>query len=210
MFHTRSKSLFLVLVAAWLVTGCVPIINKPAYPIEWVAATFKRIGTCPAIEGTYVNQGKLYIEAGIRCDLGRGYEGRWSCDLQLAPNLGIAVPAVNVQIAQPDAETMSVGLLNEGGILLESHSLHLGKDYQCNAEGLYFSSSGSMMEGRALSGAMFHLSRAFVRDIRSGLVMTVREDTSALVVFLGVVKSDTSYVRWMPAGVADPPSNTPP
>jgi len=86
----------------------------------------------------------------------------------------------------------------------------LGKDYQCDADSLYFSSSGSTFEARALSGAVLKHKRAFVRDAKGELVMKVREDVNAVIVFLGVVKSDTSYVRWLPAGAILPkPSKAP-
>ena len=103
---------------------------------------------------------------------------------------------------------MNMRLLDEGGIARETQTLHLGKDYQCDMSGLYFASTG--FEARALSGATIQLKRAFVRDTKGGLVMTVREDTQALIVFIGVLKSDTSHVRWMPTGAAEAvPTQTP-
>jgi hypothetical protein len=189
------------LIAAAAVTGCVPIINKPDYPTEWAHASSERIGACPVIAGTYANKGRLYIEAGIKCPRAPR-EGSWSCDLDLAPNLGIASQAFSVAITQPDGETMNVGLLNESGVPQETQTLRLNKDYQCDAESVYLSSTGSMVMGKALSGALFQHRRAFSRDAKGELVMTVRDDLQALIVFIGVVKSETSYVRWMPGGEA--------
>ncbi len=202
MFRTRSAPDWLILVTMPLVTGCIPIMNNPPYPIEWSPAALERVGSCPAIGGAYANQGSLYIEAGIGCSTPRR-DGRWTCDLELAPNLGVAGSAVAVEIAQPDAQTMSVRLLDENAAAQHVATLHLGKDYQCDADSLYFSSTGSVVEARALSGAAFNHKRAFVRDAKGELVMKVRDDTTALMLFIGIVKSDTSYVRWMPAGVAE-------
>jgi hypothetical protein len=201
MFATRSAPLCTILATGLLVAGCIPIMNNPPYPIEWPAPAPDRIGSCPVISGTYANQGNLYIEAGIACPPRTA--GQWSCDLQLAPNFGIDLPAASVQITQPDAETLNVELLAEGRIARQTQALHLGKDYQCDANSLYFSSTGSMLEVRALSGFTLQLKRAFVRDSKGGLVMTVREDSQALFVFIGVLKSDTSHVRWIPAGIAE-------
>jgi hypothetical protein len=203
VFRTRSAPDWLMLVTVPLVTGCIPVMNNPPYPIEWSPAALERVGSCPSIAGTYANQGKLYIEAGITCSSPRR-EGRWSCDLELAPNLGIAGSAVTVEITQPDAQTMNVRLLGENATAQHVATLLLGKDYQCDADTLYFSSAGSMVEARALSGAVFNHKRAFVRDAKGELVMKVRDDTTALMIFIGIVKSDTSYVRWIPALVAEP------
>jgi hypothetical protein len=197
MFGTQSAPLCMMLVTVQLAAGCIPIMNNPPYPIEWPAPAPERIGSCPVISGTYANQGNLYIEAGIACP--PRIAGRWSCDLQLAPNLGIDLPAASVAITQPDAETLIVGLLDERGIARQT--LHLGKDYQCDATSLYFSSTGSYFN--VAGGAALQLKRAFVRDAKGDLVMTVREDTQALLVFIGVLKSDTSHVRWMPVGTAE-------
>jgi hypothetical protein len=203
VFRTRSAPDWLMLATMPLVTGCIPIMNNPPYPIDWSPAALERVGSCPAIAGTYVNQGSLYIEAGIGCSTPRR-DGRWSCDLELAPNLGIAGSAVTVEITQPDAQTMNVRLLDENATAQHVATLLLGKDYQCDADTLYFSSAGSMVEARALSGAVFNHKRAFVRDAKGELVMKVRDDTTALMIFIGIVKSDTSYVRWIPALVAEP------
>lgn len=212
MLRTRFTPVWLILVTAPLMTGCIPVMNNPPYPIEWPTPASERIGSCPVISGTYANQGNLYIEAGIRCPPRTA--GRWSCDLHLAPNLGIDLPAVTVGIKQPNAETMNLAmnleLIDGRGIAREMQTLHLGKDYRCDANSLYFSSTGSTLEARALSGASLQLRRAFRRDAKGGLVMTVREDTQALIVFIGVFKSDTSHVRWLPASAAEPaPSKAP-
>ncbi len=196
----------MILVTAPLVTSCIPVVNRPEFPSEWRLDASKRIGTCPDITGIYANQGRLYIEAGIRCTSSRVKDGQWSCDLGLAQNLGIASPAVSVEITQPDSTTMNVGLRDESGARL-TQTLKLAKDYQCDVDGLYFSSSGSVVEARALSGASLQHRRAFVRDMEGGLVMTVREVTAALVVFIGIYKSDTSYVRWMPVKMSGPAPN---
>jgi hypothetical protein len=198
---TRSTPLCMMLATAPLAAGCIPIMNNPPYPIEWPAPAPERIGSCPVISGTYANQGNLYIEAGIACPPRAA--GQWSCDLQLAPNLGIDLPAVSVEITQSDAQTLNMGLLDECGIARQTQTLHLGKDYQCDATSLYFSSTTSAFSPGALSGATFQLKRAFVRDTKGALVMTVRLDTRALIVFIGVLKSDTSHVRWMPAGTTE-------
>ncbi len=191
---------------ALLMAGCIPIINKPSYPVEWPSAATERIGACPAITGKYVNHGQLYIEAGIKCPPPSALEGRWSCDLELGPNLGIASPAVTVEIAQPDAETMNVQMLDRDGVAREMRTLHLNEEYQCDAETLYFSATGSAVMGKALSGALLQHRRAFVRDTKGELVMTVRDDIEALMAFIGILKSDVSYVRWTPAGTAAPAS----
>jgi hypothetical protein len=185
--------------------GCVPLIYKPTYPVEWPPASSERIGACPAISGSYASKGSLYIEAGIKCPPSHAREGSWSCDLQLAPNLGIASTAVTVEIVQPDAETMNVRLLDEAGAAQETRILHLNKEYRCDSEGLYFTSTGSHTEISILSGAQFQHRREFRRDTKGELVMTVRDDTQALIVFIGVVKSEISYVRWMPAGATTVP-----
>jgi hypothetical protein len=188
-----------VIITALLVTACIPVINKPSYPVEWPPASSERIGACPVIAGTYAGKGSLYIEAGIRCPRPRDREGWWNCDLQLAPNLGIGSPAVMVEIAQPDAEAINVRLLDDTGAAQETRTLHLNKEYQCDAESLYFTSTGSSAEIRALSGAAFQHRREFSRDAKGELVMTVRDDMQALIVFIGMVRSEISYVRWMPA-----------
>jgi hypothetical protein len=197
-------------ITAMLVTACVPIIYKPTYPDEWPPASSERIGACPVIAGAYASNGSLYIEAGIRCPHPQAREGWWSCDLQLAPNLGIVSPAVTVEIAQPDAETMNVRLLDETGATQEMRTLHLNKEYQCDAESLYFTSTSSSAEIRALSGAQFQHRREFSRDAKGELVMTVRDDMQALVVFIGIVRSEISYVRWMPAEATKAPAGKAP
>ena len=202
MFRTRSAPDWLMLATVPLVTGCIPVMNNPPYPIEWSPVALERVGSCPVIAGTYSNQGSLYIEAGVRCTSPRR-DGRWSCDLELAPNLGIAGSAVTVEITQPDEQTMNVRLLDENATVQHVATLYLAKDYQCDPDSLYFSSAGSVVAARALSGAVLNHKRAFVRDAKGELVMKVREDTTALMLFIGIVKSDTSYVRWMPASVAE-------
>jgi len=182
-------------------SGCIPLLNNPDPPAEWRAATTKRIGQCPEITGTYLNEGVLHIEAGIPCSPTRRLEGAWSCDLSLAPNLGVELPARAVVVEQPDSESINVKLFDELGVLSNAQVLHHGKDYQCDEQSVQFSSSGSLV---MLIAAIVHSTRAFARDQSGGLVMSVHENVTGNLVFFGIVRSSTSYVRWAPVTATQP------
>ena len=196
--------------ATLLMAGCMANINTPNYPVEWPPASTERIGACPVLSGTYVGAGSLYIDSGIRCPRPQTQEGLWSCDLQLAPNLGVASHAVTVEIEQLDDEAINVRLLDEIGATKEMRTLHLDKEYRCDEESLYFASNGlhaSFAPAPLPSGFLSQHSRRFNRDAKGELVMTVRDDMQALLLLLiGVVTSATSHVRWIPAGAPSCPA----
>jgi hypothetical protein len=57
------------------------------------------------------------------------------------------------------------------------------------------------------SGFLSQHSRRFHRDAKGELVMTVRNDMQALLLlFIGVVTSATSHVRWIPAEAPSAPA----
>lgn len=199
------------IAAAPLVAACIPLINNPLYPVDWPQLLESGSETCPAIAGTYANEGWLAVEAGVHCG-GPRREGKWSCSLWLTHNLGLLKPAKVVRIEQPDAKTLSVTLLGEAGPPGETHVLTAGKDFKCASGRFQFSEARSMFDSAwqtalaatfMLTGGVLSHQRSFAPDVDGGLVMTVQESAAAWGVAIGTVQSSTSYVRWVKATPED-------
>lgn len=187
--------------------------NNPDYPKEWPQPGEHQAGTCPDLTGVYRNAGELYIEAGINCNRSNAKvapgaeDGHWHCKLELVPNLlAVEMRASKVAIRQKELGTMQLELLDDTDLLIETHTLHLGKDFKCGSDGLIVSSTRSLFGGTGLtlvgimtlSGGVLNHSRTFTRDSASNLVMTAREWSAVYGIVLGGTHSATSYVRWQP------------
>lgn len=216
------RTLGLVLTVASLTFGCITRSVNPGYPKDWPPPAPDRVGTCPDLSGTYRNTGELYIESGIVCDrqhIAPGAEaGFWDCRLELAPNLGIDKSADAVELRHPDPASLELTLLDVHGKRVESRTLKLEKDYQCETDGLNFSFTRSLLGNPTstvigavmLIGGVLNHSRTFLRDSEGNLLMIAREQSVAWGIVIGGTGSATSYVRWMAVTPAKPiPSDKP-
>lgn len=186
--------------------GCMTVSMNPAYPPDWSSLSMQRTGPCPSIAGRYLNQGQLYLE-GPGCSWSPNSQTGWDCSLLLTRNLGVEGDGSIVSLTQPDGDTLTVAVPDEEGTRQDTHVLHRGAEFQCDADSLYFSDAQSMVPGGmmtalgilTLTGGVEMHSRAFVRNEAGELVMTVRQRMAAYHLVFGFSGSGTNYVRWPPA-----------
>jgi hypothetical protein len=139
----------------------------------------------------------------------------WSCSQDLGKNLGInhyQWVASIVEIRQPDEKSLLVKITYEADAApVEERTLQLGSDYSCDQDGLYFSSTGSVMGNPAmtafgiifLTGGVVSHTRTFFHNSAGELVMTVKSRSAGFHIFVGGTFTEASYVRWLPIQLAE-------
>ncbi|HSB25829.1 MAG TPA: hypothetical protein VLE94_22240 [Burkholderiaceae bacterium] len=191
--------------------GCMTVSLNPPYPPDWPAPVADRVGVCPSISGRYVNLGQMHLEAGASCEgTDRPEDGLWDCSVLLTSNLGLPVSGPVAALAQPDADTLTVSVTGDDRVPREVRQLRRGRDFQCDAESLFFSDTRSMLGSPGmtalgivmLSGGINHHSRAFARNAAGELVMTVRQRTTGYHLLFGWSGTTTNHVRWRAAETA--------
>lgn len=202
----RLRFAALAALATALLGGCV-VARNPSYPSEWAAPDTGRIGKCPAIGGTFASAGLMALESSVDCSAPRSAKtGEWTCSMDLANNLGLPDSAgVPVRLHQPDGETLEVTVFSAGEPVRTV--LKEGKDFSCDADGLWFSGTENAFGSKAMSavglvlltGGVVNHTRSFARAENGELVMTVRRRMLFFYLGLPIAMAGTSHVRWVTA-----------
>lgn len=209
----------LMLILPLALAGCLVKSVNPEYPQEWSRPAANRVGSCPGIAGSYKGAGEANIAfQGVCGSPNSRYpasKNEWSCSQDLGQNLGInhyqGVSSI-VEIRQPDEKSLLVKITYEADAApVEERTLLLGSDYNCDNEGLYFSSTGSVMGNPAatavgaivLKGGVTSHTRTFFRNSSGELAMTVKSRSAGWNILFGFSATGTSYVRWLPVQPAE-------
>ena len=200
-----------VLMLAAALDGCVSI-DRAKQPENWDERDPGMVGDCPLLEGTYLNAGRPSEAA--YCD-----HCLWPLLESLDRNRIGDVPhgtfdsfAGPVEIRQPDADTLEIASLEEGGEP-SYRVMRRDDDFSCNADGLNLKVSDCLDLGdgpdcKVGSAAMFlmigmagyaHDTASFSRGQDGSLRMHLRRKSGITIFLIPSYDDRSRYVRWLAA-----------
>ena len=202
--------------------GCFSSTRISQYPESWSPAAKVPANQCPHIAGQYVNRGATEGIESRFCSPKYPRKASWNCDAMLAGNL-VKMRSVEwnelkqarsvewLEIRQPDADSLELDFPPATGMAPKTFKRSKG-DFECDAGGLKFSMSGSVLSDEKtstaagvasttmaglliLSGGVVSTERVF-RPTQDGSLMMEVKESGVVVYMVGMSSKSNAFVRW--------------